>query len=181
MAMAVFVGYENANNAWLNYWADYYDGELGIALPDTFGSIAFFENFNGKLTRLWDGLRQDSGDPEKWMDTKVIPHYTKHNVPTRDKKIVFSDNLNVEKAIKLHLKYDGLFNVIFGIGTFLTNDTFTDEQKVAGIKPLNIVVKLTSANFGRGWRPTLKLSDDTGKICGSSLLADHVKKQLNIS
>jgi nicotinate phosphoribosyltransferase len=181
MAMAVFVGYENANNAWLNYWADYYDGELGIALPDTFGSIAFFENFNGKLTRLWDGLRQDSGDPEKWMDTKVIPHYTKHHVPTRDKKIVFGDNLNVEKAIKLHIKYNQLFNVIFGIGTFLTNDTFTDEQKVAGQRPLNMVIKLTSANFGKGWMPVVKLSDDEGKHTGSEKEIKKVKEILHIS
>jgi nicotinate phosphoribosyltransferase len=180
MAMAVFVGYENANNAWLNYWADYYDGELGIALPDTFTTEVFLRNFNGRLTRQWDGLRQDSGDPEKWMDTKVIPHYTKHHVPTRDKKIVFSDNLNVEKAIKLHLKYGGLFNVIFGVGTNFTNDTFSDEQTASGIKPLNMVIKLVSANFGHGWRPTVKLSDDAGKNLGGTLLIDSVKKQLNI-
>lgn len=179
MAMAVFVGYENANNAWLNYWADYYDGELGIALPDTFTTDVFLRNFNGKLTRQWDGLRQDSGEPEAFAD-KVIKHYAKYGIPTRDKKIVFSDNLNAQKGIKLHLKYDGLFNVILGIGTNLTNDVLTEEQKLAGIRPLNMVIKITSANFGNGWRPTIKLSDDTGKICGGSLLAESVKKQLNI-
>jgi len=114
------------------------------------------------------------------MDTKVIPHYAKYRVPTRDKKIVFSDNLNVEKAIKLHLKYDGLFNVIFGVGTFLTNDTFSDEQKAAGIRPLNMVIKITSANFGNGWYPTVKLSDDAGKHTGSSNLIEQIKSRLEI-
>ena len=181
MAMAVFVGYENANNAWLGYWADYYDGELGIALPDTFTTEVFLRNFNGRLTRQWDGLRQDSGDPETWMDTKVIPHYTKLGIPTRDKKIVFSDNLNVQKGIKLHLKYGGLFNVILGVGTNFTNDTFTDEQKTAGIRPLNMVIKITSANFGRGWYPTVKLSDDVGKNLGNMTLINHIKEELHIN
>ena len=179
MAMAVFVGYENANNAWLNYWSDYYDGELGIALPDTFTTEVFLRNFNGRLTRQWDGLRQDSGEPEAFVD-KIIKHYAKYGIATRDKKLVFSDNLNVQKGILLHLKYDGLFNVILGVGTFLTNDTFTDEQKTSGIKPLNMVIKLTSCNFNGRWIPTLKLSDDLGKNMGNTSLIDSVKKQLNI-
>jgi len=180
MAMAVFVGYENANNAWLNYWADYYDGELGIALPDTFTTDVFLRNFNGRLTRQWDGLRQDSGNPVTFAE-KVIQHYAKHNVPTRDKKLVFSDNLNVEKAITLTNTYKDTFNVILGIGTNFTNDTFSDEQKTAGIKPLNMVIKITSANFGNGWLPTVKLSDDLGKNMGNMTLINSVKSRLNIA
>jgi nicotinate phosphoribosyltransferase len=180
MAMAVLVGYENANNAWLNYWADYYDGELGIALPDTFTTEVFLRNFNGRLTRQWDGLRQDSGEPEAFAD-KVIKHYAKHHVSTRDKKLVFSDNLNTKKGILLHVKYNGLFNVMLGIGTNFTNDTFSDEQKAAGIKPLNMVIKITSANFGQGWLPTVKLSDDLGKNMGNMTLINSVKGRLNIA
>ncbi len=180
MAMAVFVGYENANNAWLNYWAEYYDGELGIALPDTFTTEVFLRNFNGRLTRQWDGLRQDSGEPEAFAD-KIIKHYAKYGIATRDKKLVFSDNLNPQKGIKLHLKYDGLFNVILGIGTNFTNDTFSEEQKAAGIKPLNMVIKITSANFGRGWYPTVKLSDDTGKNMGNMTFIEHIREELHIN
>jgi nicotinate phosphoribosyltransferase len=179
MAMAVHVGYENANNAWLNYWSEYYDGALGIALPDTFTSEVFFRNFNGRLTRQWDGLRQDSGDPEIFAN-KAIAHYAKHHVCTYDKKLVFSDNLNVQKGIALHLKYFELFDVILGIGTNFTNDTFSDEQKTAGIKPLNMVIKITSANFGNGWYPTVKLSDDTGKNLGNTVLINNIKAGLHI-
>ena len=180
MAMAVHVGYENANNAWLSYWADYYDGELGIALPDTFTTEVFLRNFNGRLTRQWDGLRQDSGEPEAFAD-KVIKHYAKYGIATRDKKLVFSDNLNPQKGIKLHLKYEGLFNVILGIGTNFTNDTFSDEQKAAGIKPLNMVIKITSANFGNGWYPTVKLSDDVGKNMGNMTFIEHIRTELHIN
>jgi len=180
MAMAVFAGYENANNAWLKYWSEYYKGELGIALPDTFTTDVFLRNFDGCLTRQWDGLRQDSGDPETWMDIKIIPHYAKHRIPTRDKKIVFSDNLDVDKAIKLNTKYNGMFDVFFGIGTNLTNDTMTTNQRLSGIKPLNMVIKITSANFGKGWLPTVKLSDDLGKNLGNMALIIQVKQQLNI-
>ena len=179
MAMAVFVGYENANNAWLNYWSEYYDGQLGIALPDTFTTEVFLRNFNGRLTRQWDGLRQDSGNPVAFAE-KVIQHYAKHGVPTHDKKLIFSDNLNVEKGISLTNTYKDTFNVILGIGTNFTNDTFTEYQKAAGIKPLNMVIKITSANFGNGWQPTIKLSDDVGKNLGNTNRINSIKTILRI-
>lgn len=179
MAMAVFVGYENANTAWLNYWSDYYKGELGIALPDTFTTDVFLRHFDGRAARLWDGVRQDSGEPDVFAD-KFIQHYKKLNIPTRDKRLIFSDNLNVEKAVRLHKKYNGIFIVIFGIGTNFTNDVLTEEQKIAGIKPLNMVIKITSANFGHGWYPTVKLSDDIGKNTGNVTLINSIKTQLGI-
>lgn len=179
MAMAVFVGYEKANTAWLNYWSDYYKGELGIALPDTFTTEVFLRHFDGRQARLWDGVRQDSGEPDIFAD-KFIQHYAKLGIPTRDKRLVFSDNLNVEKAIRLHEKYKGNFNVVLGIGTNFTNDVLTSEQRLLGIKPLNMVIKITSANFGFGWYPTVKLSDDLGKNMGNVALINNIKAQLGI-
>ena len=180
MAMAVFVGYENANNAWLTYWSDYYNGELGIALSDTFTTDVFLRSFDGKLSRLWDGLRQDSGNPHNWVIDKIRPHYKKYGIPTRDKKLIFSDNLNVRLGIELTNSYNGEFNVILGIGTNFTNDVLTEGQKVAGIKPLNMVIKITSANFGRGWFPTVKLSDDEGKYTGNLSHIETVRNTLYI-
>jgi len=179
MAMAVFAGYDKANTAWLNYWSDYYKGELGIALPDTFTTDVFLRHFDGRQARLWDGVRQDSGEPEAFAD-KFIQHYTKLGIPSRGKKLIFSDNLNVEKAIGLYNKYKNFFIVIFGIGTNFTNDVLTDEQKTLGVKPLNMVIKITSANFGSGWFPTIKLSDDAGKNTGNVSLINNVKAQLGI-
>lgn len=47
----------------------YPDGSLGIALTDTFTTRPFFEDFvaNPERARRWKGLRQDSGDPIKFI------------------------------------------------------------------------------------------------------------------
>jgi nicotinate phosphoribosyltransferase len=180
MAMSALVGYRNANITWMNYWQDYYKGELGIALPDTFTTKVFLRTFDAQQTRLWDGLRQDSGKPERWMDEDIIPHYAKYKIPTRDKKILFSDNLNVTKAISLNNQYGDDFNVISCIGTNFTNDVLTDEQKTQGIKPLNMVIKMTSADFGDGVEPTIKLSDDEGKYTGEYPEIEFAKTELGI-
>lgn len=47
----------------------YPDGSLGIALTDTFTTRPFFEDFIAKpeRARRWKGLRQDSGDPVKFI------------------------------------------------------------------------------------------------------------------
>lgn len=47
----------------------YPDGSLGIALTDTFTTRPFFDDFvaNPARARRWKGLRQDSGDPLKFI------------------------------------------------------------------------------------------------------------------
>lgn len=47
----------------------YPDGSLGIALTDTFTTRPFFDDFvaNPERARRWKGLRQDSGDPIKFI------------------------------------------------------------------------------------------------------------------
>ena len=55
-------GYKNANYLALENWTSVYDGDLGIALSDTYGSDAFFRNFSLKHAKLFDGVRQDSGE-----------------------------------------------------------------------------------------------------------------------
>ncbi len=47
-------------------------------------------------------------------------------------------------------------NVTFGIGTNLTHDT--------GIKPINIVIKMTECNG----QPVVKLSDSPGKVVSTN-------------
>ena len=180
MAMAAFVGYKMANKAWRNYWQDYYKGQLGIALTDTFTSEVFFRDFDAVEARSWDGLRQDSGDPNVWMEM-ALNFYRKIGVDTRGKKFVFSDNLTDQKFVELTLKWKELGIIIGGIGTNFTNDTFTEQQKIAGMKALNMVIKLTGFDCGDGiWYPTIKLSDDAGKHTGDKRLIEIIQEQLRI-
>jgi nicotinate phosphoribosyltransferase len=67
-------GYDNANYLALEAWAKVYDGDLGIALSDTYTSDVFLKNFSKKHAKLFDGVRQDSGDPFKFIN-KVINRY----------------------------------------------------------------------------------------------------------
>ncbi|MGD9080250.1 MAG: nicotinate phosphoribosyltransferase, partial [Desulfobacterales bacterium] len=50
----------------LQSWADEYRGDLGIALSDTMGFDKFLKDFDRFFSLLFNGCRQDSGDPIEW-------------------------------------------------------------------------------------------------------------------
>jgi nicotinate phosphoribosyltransferase len=182
MAISGLYGARGANKRAMEIWSSYFRGELGIMLSDTFGTAQFIKEFSKYDACLFDGIRQDSGDPSEWMDTKIIPHYRRLNVPLANKKIIFSDNLNVEKYKALHSKYVGMCLPTGGIGTHLTNDCFSEEQKSAGLRPLNMVIKLTQVKNKscQEWTPVVKLSDDAGKHTGLPEVVTRVKAELGI-
>jgi nicotinate phosphoribosyltransferase len=134
----------------LEEWVQEYRGDLGIALTDTVGMDAFLADFDLYFAKLFDGLRHDSGDPIAWGE-KALAHYAQLRISPHGKRLVFSDSLDVEKAIALYRHFGDRVNVGFGIGTNLTNDV--------GYKPLNMVMKLVEANG----QPVAKLSDAPGK------------------
>lgn len=170
MGLSAKFGVKMANLKGMEIWSDFYRGQLGIILPDTFTTDVFLRDFDGYYARLFDGPRQDSGDPEDWADNKILPHYNKLGIAPRC--IVFSDNLNPEKFIELSNKYRSITNVIGGIGTNLTNDV--------GAKPLNMVIKMVAADFGQGWVDVVKLSDSQGKYTGNPKTVELVKRELGI-
>ena len=57
--------------------------------------------------RRWHGLRQDSGDPYVFAP-KAKEVYERMSIDYRDKTIVFSDALNIDKALKLKRQCDEL-------------------------------------------------------------------------
>ncbi len=131
-------------------WAKEYRGDLGIAISDTYGMDAFLRDFDLYFCKLFDGARQDSGDPVEWGE-KLIAHYLKNRVDPRTKTLIFSDSLTVPKAIEIARRFSGRARLAFGIGTNLTNDV--------GFEPLQIVIKMTECNG----QPVAKLSDTPGK------------------
>ncbi|MCQ1534938.1 nicotinate phosphoribosyltransferase [Methanosarcina sp. KYL-1] len=157
MGTSALVGLRYANRFAFENWVEVYKGDLGIALTDTFGSDAFFKDFNLKLSKIYDGVRHDSGDPLVFVE-KVIAHYNKMGIDPMKKVVVFSDALNAEDAIKLKKYCSGKINCSFGIGTSLTNNSeFFRESP-----PLNMVIKLHSING----IPVVKLSDSPEKETG---------------
>jgi len=76
MGTSALVGLRYANRFAFENWVEVYKGDLGIALTDTFGSEAFFKDMDLKLSKIYDGVRHDSGDPFIFVD-RVIEHYRK--------------------------------------------------------------------------------------------------------
>jgi nicotinate phosphoribosyltransferase len=122
----------------------------------------FLRNFSKKHAALFTSLRQDSGDPFLFVD-KAIKRYEELRVNPKLKYIVFSDSLNVDKAIEIKEYCGDRIGVTFGIGTNLTNDVSTE------IKSMNIVMKLFRCKMTakEPWQECVKLSDVEGKHTGS--------------
>jgi len=143
-----------SQRAALAAWLDEYPTQLGIALTDCITMDAFLRDFGPEFAQRYQGLRHDSGDPLEWGE-KAIAHYEKLGIDPLSKTLIFSDNLDLNKALDLYRHFAERVNLGFGIGTRLTCD-------IPDVKPLNIVIKLVECNG----KPVAKLSDSPGKtIC----------------
>lgn len=154
----------------LDDWYERYGDGLAIALTDTFGTDAFFNDFNPDQAVKYRGTRQDSGDPIEYGE-KVIEFYENLGINPTSKTIVFSDGLDIQTIIDIHDHFKGRINAMFGWGTTLTNDL--------GIKALNIVMKATHVKLPETGQEAdlVKLSDDQGKHTGP---ADLVKQYQDV-
>lgn len=152
-------GYRAANALALSNWVDVYDGNLGIALTDTYTTDNFFSSFDTQYAKLFDGLRWDSGDPFEFTE-KALKHYREKRIDPRTKTVVYSDALDMEGVEKIKAFVNGRLHDVYGIGTFLTNDV--------RVKPLNMVVKLFECKprGSKDFLPVVKLSDVEGKHTG---------------
>ncbi|NBR51895.1 MAG: nicotinate phosphoribosyltransferase [Rhodobacteraceae bacterium] len=140
-------------------WHEEHDGNLRIILPDTYGTEGFLERAPDWLAK-WTGIRIDSGDPATGAEI-AIRWWQERGEDPRQKLIIFSDGLDVEKIAELSAQFRGRARVSFGWGTLLTND-FTGLVKNDALAPFSLVCKAVSANG----RPTVKLSDNPNKAMG---------------
>ncbi|BCU48115.1 nicotinate phosphoribosyltransferase [Citrobacter amalonaticus] len=151
--------------AWLNEYPD----QLGIALTDCITMDAFLRDFGSEFATRYQGLRHDSGDPVEWGE-KAIAHYEKLGIDPHSKTLVFSDNLDLNKAVDLYRHFSSRVQLSFGIGTRLTCD-------IPQVKPLNIVIKLVECNG----KPVAKLSDSPGKtICHDKAFVRALRKAFDL-
>ncbi|MGP1956918.1 MAG: nicotinate phosphoribosyltransferase [Arsenophonus sp. NC-PE1-MAG3] len=165
----ISVDLANSQRVALQSWLDEYPDQLGIALTDCITMDAFLRDFDITFANRYKGLRHDSGDPLEWGE-KAISHYKKLAIDPMSKTLVFSDNLDLQKALILYKYFYKRINLIFGIGTHLTCN-------IPQVKPLNIVIKLVECNG----KPVAKLSDSPGKmICDDYAFIDRLKKAFDI-
>lgn len=166
-------GYKVANAVSLENWVHIYRGDLGIALSDTYTTEVFFEAFDKKFSKLFDGVRHDSGDPIAFTD-KTLQHYRSYGIDPLSKTIIFSDSLDYEKVKHIVDYCKNKIGISFGVGTNFTNDV--------GLAPLNIVIKMKDARPDEGvWTPVVKLSDEKGKYTGDKEAISLAKTVLGIN
>ncbi|KAL8785790.1 MAG: hypothetical protein Q9213_003168 [Squamulea squamosa] len=121
---------------------------------------------------IFQGVRQDSGSPTEFI--KIMRDFYESEGIQEKKTIVFSDSLNIELCLEyMHAAEEAGFAPTFGVGTFLTND-FLHESNSQKSVPLNIVIKLSSANG----HPAIKISDNIGKNTGDPETVHKVKETL---
>ena len=151
------------NKAALEEWFEEYQGDLGTALTDTLGTDLFLRDFTKLQALCYSGVRHDSGDPYVWGE-KIIAKYEEYGIDPKTKTLLFSDGLDFDKAQRIYDYFKDRIKVSFGIGTFLSNDTYA--------KPLNIVIKLQYVNG----HPVAKLSDTPGKtMCQDDSYVEYLK------
>ena len=172
-------GYKNANYMALENWVNVYDGDLGTALTDTYTTDVFFRNFSMKQAKLFDGIRQDSGDEYKFIE-KAITFYKSKGIDPTTKTIIFSNALDFPKAVEIKKYCEGKIRSAFGIGTNLTCDVYAPDGSKYNAE--NIVEKMSKCrmNANQPWFITIKISDDLGKHMGDNKEFDHAKYELNI-
>jgi nicotinate phosphoribosyltransferase len=123
--------------------------------------------------QVFTGVRQDSGDPEAFI--KLMRTFYDAERITDRKNIVFSDSLNVDLCFKYKAASEAQgFAPTFGVGTFLTNDYHHASNPAKKSLPLNIVIKLSSADGN----PAIKISDNLGKNTGDKDKVEEVKRRL---
>lgn len=171
--MAAVFGYEKANLMAMEMWVNFYGRRLGYYLPDTFTTDVALRDFNYFYASTFGGTRQDSGDEIEYVE-KLLKHYESLGIDPRTKAIIFSNSLKTkERILELNDYKPGKFIRSFGLGGFITNNV--------GLKPYNMVLKLTGVKIGDGdWIDVVKLSDDPGKAIGYPLEVGHCKSVLGI-
>ncbi|HGF6559858.1 MULTISPECIES: nicotinate phosphoribosyltransferase [Providencia] len=159
----------NSQREALQSWLDEYPNHLGIALTDCITMDAFLRDFDREFANRYQGLRHDSGDPIEWGE-KAIAHYQKLGIDPLSKTLVFSDNLDLQKALELYHYFHKRINLVFGIGTRLTCN-------IPNVVPMNIVIKLVECNG----KPVAKLSDSPGKtICEDDEFVNQLRKAFDL-
>lgn len=175
-AIAGMYGPLMANHLAMRVWSNTYRGALGTFLYDTFGWRIFSLNFSEDFANMFKGLRVDSGDNFEQLD-KIAAKYRSLNIDPAGKQVVFSNALDVDRAIAIQHYAAGKCQPSFGIGTHFTCD-------FPGVKSLNIVVKLTDVKITEAWpfySSTCKLSEDRGKYTGSPETVRRFMEELHLN
>lgn len=169
MACVAMWGLNEGTDEAKSMWLSIYKNNPGFFLTDTYTTPHFLKNLSPYEARVFDGFRQDSGDPLKIVRL-ICNRYKELGIEPRRKQILFSDSLTVDriKEICSYIRCNGLgIEPVFMIGTNFTND-YSDQA-------LNIVIKMTRFDN----LDCVKLSDDKGKHTGKKKAIKAILDQID--
>jgi len=172
----------------LELWQQTYEGALRVMLPDTFGTTQFLAGAPDWVAD-WTGQRVDSKDPFLAGD-EFIEWLKARGRDPREKLLIASDMLDVDRILGLHAYFGGKLNPSLtpadfrsapdfndrskwtpdarirfsaGWGTLLTNDfRGCNPNEDGGFDPISLICKVSSVEG----RPAVKLSDNFSKALG---------------
>lgn len=173
---AAIFGNKRANYLSLEDWIKVYQGNLGTALTDLFGTATFLRTLTRQQALLLQGYRIDSGDNFK-IGRMIIDRLREFGIDPKTKLLIFSNALDFPKYKEIHDYFSGMITVSAGIGTNLTCD-----PGIGDYKPANIVMKLTNARVSPKdpWEKCIKISDDEGKHIGDPKEIEIAKYELHL-
>lgn len=152
-------------------WKEMYQGNLLIALPDTFGSTQFFEDAPEWFWNEFKGVRWDSKDPID-AGNENIRDWKLHGQDPMTKMGIASDGLDVDSIKECYNEFQHRMPVGYGWGTLFTNDFRGCHPKGnhSDIKPISLVCKASEViKPGEDKvRHTVKLSDNPDKAMSNS-------------
>ena len=157
----------------LEDWRKDYDGNLLILLPDTFGSRTFYDRAPEWVAQ-WTGVRIDSGNPVEGGEA-AIRFWERHGQDPREKRLIFSDGLDIDLIESLHARFAGRAKVSYGWGTLLTND-FRGLAPGDGLAPFSLVCKAAEAEGA----PCVKISDNPSKATGPEAVIDRYRRVFDV-
>ena len=112
--------------------------------------------------------------PEEGAET-AIAWWESQGQDPRQKLVIFSDGLDVDRIEALYHRFHNRVRVSFGWGTLLTND-FRGLAPGDALAPFSLVCKAVSANG----RPTVKLSDNPAKALGPAAEVERYKRVFEV-
>jgi nicotinate phosphoribosyltransferase len=182
----------------LELWQQTYEGALRVMLPDTFGTTQFLAGAPDWVAN-WTGQRVDSKDPYIAGDEYIAWLKARGRDP-REKLLIFSDMLDVDRILGLHAYFGGEVaaglkpenfqsaadfqdakkwnpapraRVSAGWGTLLTNDfRGCNPNNGTGFDPISLICKVSSAEG----RPAVKLSDNYSKALGPAAEVERYRR-----
>ncbi len=154
-------------------WQQDYEGNLLVALPDTYGTTGFLAKAPDWLSN-WTGIRIDSKDPIEGGE-EAIAFWNSRGADPREKLAIFSDGLDVDAIEQIHAHFHGRMRIGYGWGTLLTND-FRGLVPDGALDPISVVCKVIEANG----RPTVKISDNPSKAQGPQGEVERYKRVFGV-